>query len=135
MIHYLDTSAALKLLIEEPESHSVASHLDQVVGDGHDLISSMLLFTELHCAAGRRGTLDAHAVNSVLEGVTLLDLQRTDLMRAGTSAWGLRSADSIHLAVALRLEADALITYDVELAAAASRAGLQVQSPQARPST
>ena len=54
MIRYLDTSAALKLVIEEPESVQLATHLDNVDG-ADELVSSMLLFTgNRHCAAARR---------------------------------------------------------------------------------
>lgn len=132
MIHYLDTSAALKLLIEEPESAAIVNHLNNAVTSGDDLVSSMLLFTELHCAAVRRAALSADAVSSVLDSVTLVDLERADLTRAATSAWGLRSADAIHLAAALRLDVDLMLTYDSELTAAARRAGLRVEAPSSR---
>lgn len=132
MIHYLDTSAALKLVIEEPESAALARHLNRVTGAGHDLASSMLMFTELHCAASRRAGIDAAAVNGVLDAVTLVDLDRGDLLRAATSSWGLRSADAIHLAVALRLEVDTLIAYDEELSTSARLVGLRVVAPRAR---
>ncbi len=131
MIRYVDTSAALKLLIEEKESAALARELDVSAARGHELVSSMLLFAELHCAAQRRRQLPVVGVNAVLEGLALVDLERTDLIRAGSSAWGLRSADAIHLAVALRVEADELVAYDVELGAVASRAGLAVASPGA----
>ena len=56
MIHYVDTSAALKLLVEEAESGELAAVLDAAAHAGDRLVASMLLFTELHCAARRRGT-------------------------------------------------------------------------------
>src|SRR5207248_2947121 len=50
---YLDTSAAMKLLIDEAESESLAAQLDAL--DSADrLVSSWLLHTELHCGVGRR---------------------------------------------------------------------------------
>ncbi|MDO5628750.1 MAG: type II toxin-antitoxin system VapC family toxin, partial [Mobilicoccus sp.] len=61
--------------------------------------------------------------------VTLIDVSRDDFLRAGASSWGLRSADSLHLATALRLDVDEFITYDTELITAARRVGLQVSSP------
>lgn len=45
----------------------------------------------------------------------------------------LRSADAIHLATAIRLQADVLAAYDVELVAAAAEAGLRTQSPGMTP--
>lgn len=129
MIRYVDTSAALKLLIDEPESSSLARQLDASAKRGDQLVSSMLLFTELHCAAQPRTQFDVAGVNAVLDGLTLVDLERSDLLRAGTSWWRLRSADAIHLAVALRIEADELVAYDAELGAAAVQAGLRLSTP------
>jgi uncharacterized protein len=129
MIHYLDTSAALKLVIDEAESVALARHLTRVRQAGDDLIASMLMFTELHCAATRRGAVSREAINGVLDAITLVDVQRGDLLRAATSAWGLRSADAIHLAVALRLEVDTVIAYDAELSAAARLTGVTVAAP------
>lgn len=128
MIHYLDTSAALKLLVDEPESVALATLLD-AAGEGDALVSSMLLYTELHCAGQRRSALRPASVTAVLEATHLVDVTRADLERAATSAWGLRSADAIHLAAALRIGVDCLITYDRELAGAAERVGLRVLSP------
>jgi predicted nucleic acid-binding protein len=45
----------------------------------------------------------------------------------------LRSADAIHLATAIRLQADLLVAYDTELLAAAVEAGLDVASPTHQP--
>lgn len=131
MIRYLDTSAALKLVIAEPESVALADELNRSVDRGDDLVASMLLFTELHCAAQRRHQLSISAVNAVVDRLTLFNLTRADLLRAATSAWGLRSADAIHLAAALRIQADDLITYDRELTATAAQAGLRTSRPGA----
>lgn len=130
MIRYVDTSAALKLVVEEAESAVLASTLDVATAQGERLVASMLLSTELHCAARRRGSrIPVTSVTAVLDGLVLVDVDRGDLVRAATSEWGLRSADAIHLATALRIEADELVTYDTELAAAAGRAGLGVSAP------
>lgn len=88
----------------------------------------MLLYTELHCAARRRG-LPVELVNAVLNGLNLVDLARSDLMYAAALPGKLRSADAIHLATAIRLQADELVAYDVELLAAAVEAGINTASP------
>jgi len=90
----------------------------------------MLLYTELHCAAHRRG-LPGELVNAALGGINLVDLARSDLMYAAALPGRLRSADAIHLACAIRLQADLLVAYDAELLAAAVDAGLNVLSPGA----
>jgi len=87
-----------------------------------------LLHTEMHCAAGRHPEdVNVEAVSTVLDSVGLIDLSRGDLLAAGTHA-PLRSNDAIHLAVALRVGADEIVTYG-ELAERAAAAGLRVVSP------
>ena len=64
----------------------------------------------------------------MLDVLNLVDLSRGDLLAAGTQA-PLRSNDAIHLAVALRVGCEEMVTYDEELATAAAAAGLSVLSP------
>ncbi|MGD9750671.1 MAG: type II toxin-antitoxin system VapC family toxin [Acidimicrobiia bacterium] len=125
-LSYLDTSAAMKLLVAEPES---AALLDVITVDRR-LVASWLLHTELHCAAGRHpDAITVADVQTVLNAVNLVDLTRGDMIAAGTHA-PLRSNDAIHLAVGIRLGVDELITYDAELAAAAQAAGLALVAPR-----
>ncbi|QHK21870.1 PIN domain-containing protein [Pseudarthrobacter psychrotolerans] len=128
MIVYLDTSAVLKLVVEEPESSAAAQYLSSAAAQGHQLVASMLLYTELHCAAHRRG-FPGEPVNTVLGAINLVDVARSDLMYAAALPGRLRSADAIHLAVAIRLQSDVMVAYDAELLAAAIEAGLNVLSP------
>lgn len=65
----------------------------------------------------------------MLGGINLVDLARSDLMYAAALPGGLRSADAIHLAAAIRLQSDMLVAYDADLLAAAVDAGLNVLSP------
>jgi hypothetical protein len=125
---YVDTSAALKLVIEEAESATLAEELTSSAD--RRLASSWLLHTELHCAAVRHpADLDLDAVRAVLDTLNLVDLTRGDMIAAGTHP-ALRCNGAIHLAVAIRLGVDEMVTYDGELAAAASRAGLAVLAPR-----
>jgi predicted nucleic acid-binding protein len=128
VILYIDTSAALKLVVEEPESGPTAEFLSTAAQRGDRLVASMLLHTELHCAANRRG-LPPELVNAVLTGINLVDLTRSDLLYAAALPGKLRSADAIHLAAAIRLEADRLIDVDKDLLGAATRAALHTISP------
>lgn len=128
MITYVDTSAVLKVLVDEPESAALAEYLSTAAARGHRLVASMLLYTELHCAARRRG-LNSGPVNTVLGGVNLVDVARSDLMYAAALPGRLQSADAIHLATAIRLQADLMVAYGVELLAAAVDAGVTVLSP------
>lgn len=130
MICYLDTSAAVKLLVEEAESAALTSYV-QSSADDRQLVASWLLHTELHCAANRHpNEVDLDSVGVVLDVVSLIDLTRGDLLTAGTLPGRLRSNDAIHLAVALRVGTDEMLTYDAELANAAAVAGLSVVQPR-----
>lgn len=123
---YLDTSAAMKLLVPEVESQALLHELAQ---GGRRLVASWLLHTELHCAAGRNpADVPLEAVTEVLDLVILADPTRGDLLNAGTYT-PLRSNDAIHLATELRVGADEFMTYHQELARAASAAGLHVAAP------
>ncbi len=129
MICYLDTSAAMKLLVEESESAALTTYL-QSAADERQLVASWLLHTELHCAANRHPEdVDLTSVAIVLDAVSLIDLTRGDLLTAGTLAGRLRSDDAMHLAVALPVGADELVTYDSELVAAANAAGIVAVQP------
>ena len=129
MICYLDTSAAMKLLVEESESAALARYLGSVSSE-RQLVASWLLHTELHCAANRRSDdVDLASVGIVLDALTLIDLTRGDLLTAGTLPGRLRPNDALHLAVALRVGADELVTYDNELVAAARAAGVVAVQP------
>jgi predicted nucleic acid-binding protein len=124
---YLDTSAAMKLVVEEAESESLVTALE--TSGSLQLVASWLLHTELHCAAGRNPAfIAAEAINTVLDAVTLVDITRGDLLAAGTHA-PLCSADALHLATALRLGVDEIYTYDAELSRAARAAGIRVTAP------
>lgn len=131
MIGYLDTSAALKLVISEPETRALSGYLQhEARSSALSVVAAWLLHTELHCAANRRPEyVDATQVRGVLEVVDLVDVERADLIAAGSSPYRLRSSDAIHLAVALRVGADAIISYDEELQDAARDAGLTVVAP------
>ena len=124
-LSYLDTSAAMKLVITEPQTNALVKSLST----GRRLVASWLLHTEMHCAAGRHpDDVDIDGVQRVLNTVNLADLTRGDMIGAGTHA-PLRSNDAIHLAVAIRLGADEMVTYDDELSEAAKTAGLTVFAP------
>ena len=125
----MDTSAALKLLVAEPETAALKGHLGQLPL-GTTLVASFLLHTELHCAIARRAAgVEPANVDRVLASIVLFDLVRGDLLTAAALPGRLRTNDALHLAAALRLAVDALLTYDDELSAAARRAGLAVVSP------
>lgn len=124
MIVYVDTSAAAKLLVEEPESDRVAARLNELPDPP---TSSLLLETELRRMAQRNG-VPQEEVTSLLERFVLLEVDRAAFRDAGVlPGTGLRSLDALHVAVALRCGADVMISYDDRRIAAAEAAGLRAE--------
>lgn len=126
---YIDASAALKLVVEEPESWALA---DALAGD--QLISSEICRVELGRVLRRLGLGQGaeRLVRGVVERIELLRLDDQILDRAGELGPNdLRTLDAIHLASALAIgrELDAVVTYDRRLAAAAEGAGFAVLTP------
>ncbi len=69
----------------------------------------------------------AGTVNSALSGVAMLHLRDSVLVRGYGE---LRSLDAIHLASALEIGADSMLTYDDRLAESAAAVGLSVLTPR-----
>jgi predicted nucleic acid-binding protein len=132
VIVYVDTSAAMNLLVAEAESEAVADYLEHVRSGASDtLVASLLLHTELHSAANRpTAPIRTDAVADVLSTLALIDVEAGDLLTAHLLPGRLRSADAIHLATALRVDAHAMVLYDSELGAAAKAAGISVVTPR-----
>lgn len=125
-MHYLDTSAFLKLLVDE--SHSIALGL---AVDRRELWSSTLLAVEAHRAALRLAVSSAD-VDAVLSEVSLvLPSEETFRSAQFIGRAELRTLDALHLATAIEIgpELESVITYDRRLAQAASGIGANVQSP------
>lgn len=131
MTVYLDTSAAAKLLVEEPESSALASYLDGLDAT-EELISSILLETELR-RFGIRLEIPQAAISGLLDQVALVEVSRSVFREAGLLPGPLlRSLDALHIATALRLDVRMLVTYDDRMIAAATEVGLTTVSPAPR---
>lgn len=131
---YLDSSAALKRVIAEPESADLVAAVDKHHTEGDILMSSSLAWIEVARAlrAHRHTTLAkvADDVGAALSGVAEHPLVAEVVAlarRVGPPV--LRSLDAIHLATALLLDADVVLTYDQCLAAACIEGGFAVAAP------
>ncbi len=128
MAHYLDTSALVKLVIEETETTVLRGWLNEAdrVPFSCDLTRTELL------RAVRRATPE-HVVQAraVLDSITLVQLPTSTFEEASRLEPMLRSLDAVHLAAALELgdELDAIVTYDDRLASAAQNNGIVVIAP------
>lgn len=124
---YLDTSAALKLLVEEAESAALARVVDD---EGPNLVAGWLLETELRRASNREPALTQQTVSEFLDAVSLYEVPSSLFREAGLlPGQHLRSLDALHLAVAVRIGVDAMIAYDLRLQAAARSLGIPVIAP------
>lgn len=127
---YLDTSAAVKLVVSEPGTTALRRWLSDRT---HPVLSSDLLRTELLRATRRAAPDQMPAARAVLESLPLLTLPSEVFERAALLAPdALRSLDALHLAAALELGDDlnGIVTYDEVLADAAHHLGIYVVSPR-----
>lgn len=123
---YVDTSALGALLVAQPETQALVDWLD---GANARLVSCDLLETELRRMAVREGREQAK-VSAILDGVSLAALDRAAYRSAGLLPMlYLCTLDALHLEAAIRLEVDAVLTYDNRLSDAARAAGLDVIAP------
>ena len=129
MAFYLDTSAAVKLVVEEGGSKALRTWVRQATGP---IVSSDLIRTEL-LRATRRGAPDQlQRARAVLDSLVLTTLSTPIFEHAATlEPEVLRSLDALHLAAALDLgdDLDGIVTYDDRLAAAAAALGIAVFAP------
>lgn len=132
---YLDSSAIVKLIVEEEHSNAL---VQTVAGRG--LVSSELALAEVPRAiqrvtVGRRAEPQRAlrlGVEKVLSAMALVPLDRRLLVHAGSfNVATLRTLDAIHIASALAVMEDieAFISYDQRQVDFVEHAGLPVIQP------
>ncbi len=131
MTLYFDSSAIVKLVVDEPESDALRRF---IASSGHDsLASSAIAGVEVRRAAVVNSEATAARARLHLLRFEQIAVDNTVLERAAAIApgSGLRSLDAIHVASAelLRDELTAIVTYDQRMVAAAELVGLPVVSP------
>jgi uncharacterized protein len=133
---YLDTSVAVPLFVPEPATDRVATWF---AGCSDAIVAGDWLVTEFASALSLKErrreitTLQAQAVWSEFEefcgtGLRLAPVTRKAFTEAAlmlrNATTGLRSGDSLHLAIALEVGVSSLVTADATLAANARLKGL-----------
>ncbi|GHT50452.1 ribonuclease VapC [Bacteroidia bacterium] len=130
MLVYFDTSAFIKMVLEEEYSADVRNYFDSL--DLEDIpVSADLLKTEALRSIIRL-ELERENVLLALEKIQLIPVERRDFDIAGIlepQNRNLRSLDALHLAVAKATAVDIFVTYDIRQAQAATNLGLKVVSP------
>jgi uncharacterized protein len=126
---YLDSSAIVKLIFDEPETDA----LQRFLADRPSRFSSVVARAEVTRAARSVGDdLVVGRAHDVLDGLDFIELDSQTIRRAaGVEPRSVRTLEAIHLAAALSLEPDlaGIVVYDTRLAAAARAAGLTVWAP------
>jgi predicted nucleic acid-binding protein len=135
-LFYVDASALVKLVRDEPESHALRAFLTDA-----DLVSCELVLTEIPRAIRRATARDPQLgmevligrAGELLDAIALQPLDRALLLAAGAFAEpALRALDAIHVAAAVDVvPLDGFVSYDERQAAAARLAGLRTMSPGA----
>ncbi len=134
---YVDTSVIVPLLTAEPKTQAVTTWF---AGLRDTPTTSDWLLTEFHSAlsiklrTGQINEANAKRVRKEFEvladgGLRIVSVSRSAFRQAAKMVQqhkhGLRSGDSLHLAVALELEASQMATLDTSLAANAKRNGIK----------
>lgn len=136
MIAYFDTSALVKLFLDEPGRELVERSWEAFGAR----VTSVAAYPEARSAlagAARAGRLRTERHVAAVEGLgslfsemSIVDLGVVLAREAGDLAerYTLRGYDAVHLASALSVDDDAttVVTWDVDLAHAATAAGLSV---------
>lgn len=127
---YLDSSAVLKFIFNEPESSAAKK---EIVGI---LYSSELVRVEVIRAVLRIAPELMERAHSVLSKIRIIKMKSAVLVRAERlpDHVNVRGMDAIHLASANTLGkiGQIIVTYDKNMAKAAQELGYQVESPGAK---
>ncbi len=125
---YLDSSAIVKLAVEEPESAALRRYLVR----RKPLVSSALARAEVSRALLPLGEAAVRRGQEVLSRVELIRINDRILAAAGSLLpMELRTWDAIHLATAQQLQPDVarIITYDERMSVAAEAIGWTIVAP------
>lgn len=126
---YLDSSAFVKLAVEEAETDALRAFLRD---HGGRRVSSTLLRTEAVRAVRHLGPEALAAVREGLRRIDLITIDDRILDAAGIlEPRVLRTLDAIHLVTALAVGADldAIVTYDTRMLEGAALIGVRTATP------
>lgn len=129
MAYYFDTSALVKLLVEEPETTALQAWLSS---EPREAVSCDLARTEMLRAMRRVAPQQLAEARRLLDSIVLLGIEAADFEHAGRlGSVSLRTLDAIHIAAALKLgdDLEGLVTYDSRQTEAALSQGIEVLAP------
>lgn len=140
---YIDTSVAVALLTQEPNSQTAERLMNRLMGQGLRGVCSDWTCAEYRCAIAakhRAGYVDAADMSTLASALDVLRSVKfnaagtlaTDVIRAGELAvqavcLPLGAADALHIAIAARLGATYFVSFDRARAALAAKVLVGVQ--------
>ena len=141
MIAYLDTSATVKLFLDDEGNGAIVSELLTMLGTATTSRLTCVETLAALAAARRAGritsAIHAAAVADFIEiwaALEVVDLSDDVAWEAGAIAatFGLRAGDAIHLATAQRLRdpSTSIVSWDIGLRRAAMAAGMACYPPE-----
>lgn len=138
MIAYLDTSVILKLVVDDEHGTAEADEIWRVADV---VVTAEIAYAEARAAlaaASRAGRLTRRQLAQARDGferiwpqLEVVEITRDLVRRAGDIAEldALRGYDAVHLAAALRIDADTMASADRALCIAAARHGCSIANP------
>lgn len=129
---YLDSSALIKRVINEQESDALVEFVDAHYEQADLLASSSLAWVEVSRAvlARTKSAAAGQLIDDAMSGVDERSMSAEVVSVARRiEPLVLRSLDAIHLATAVLIDADLVVTYDDRLADACRRNALVVAAP------
>jgi predicted nucleic acid-binding protein len=126
---YFDTSAILKLVLDESGTSSLRALVGEIRQRGEHPTTSWLGETEFRRSGLRHGFAQ-ETTEAALADFEVFEMPR-DVFEAAAKfpLRDLRTLDALHVAVALRARSDFFISYDQRQCEAAAFVGLQVVMP------
>ena len=130
---YFDSSALIKRVVAEPESDALIDYLDTCYQAGDVLASSSLAWVEVSRAVLARVKSPSDAGELIDDAMAGIDERpmtgEVVSVARRIEPMILRSLDALHLATAVLVDADVVVTYDDRLADACRRNALAVATP------
>jgi predicted nucleic acid-binding protein len=128
-ILYLDSSALIKLIFEEPETSGLADFLRSWPTRASSSVAGVEVLRTAQLVDDSAATGEARRILAHLNLITPDEVLLAAATRLEPAS--LRALDAIHLATALSLgsELGGMVVYDRRLAGAARDAGLEVFAP------
>lgn len=126
MIVYVESSAAAPLIKEEPTSGNMREALASLEDDGHLLVTSRLTETELRRMGLREGIPQTY-VSELLQHFDVVEPGAAQFHHAGVmNPPKLRTLDALHVATAIGIDAQMMVTLDARVEQACLESGLPV---------